>query len=350
MALSVRREHFHLSVSLNLPTHGVTAIWGPSGSGKSTLLRAIAGLEREATGTLQVGDEQWQGPEVMLPAHQRSLGCVFQQPSLFPHLNIEKNLVYGERRVPRKQNSLLPQAIQLLDIAGLLKRMPHQLSIGEQQRVAIARAIAMQPSLLLLDEPCAALDQDRKQDILPYLHSLHRKLHMPMLYVSHSRDEVAQLADYLVVLDNGQATASGPVVDLFTDLALPLAHATDAQALVEAVVTECDEPYGLVTLSSSGTHFVVSGEPLPTGSRVRLRVRASDVSIALTHQDKSSILNVFQMQVDTLAPTSRSRMMVRLQQDALVLLASITRKSCDDMQLSPGTTVLAQIKSVALLT
>ena len=227
MSIQVRfdlqQSNFRLNIDLAIAGKGVTAIFGPSGCGKTTLLRAIAGLERIDNGYLSVGDQIWQDANQFLAPHKRSVGYVFQEPSLFDHLSVHRNIEYGLKRAQFKDDSgAIDQAIELLDIGHLGARMPNQLSGGEQQRVAIARALAAKPKLLLLDEPLAALDETLKAEILPYLESLHRDLDIPVLYVSHSRQEVARLADQLLLLDSGEVTAYGKVADLFSSVHLPL--------------------------------------------------------------------------------------------------------------------------------
>ena len=197
---------FALDVDLALPGTGVTALFGHSGSGKTTLLRLMAGLETSAHGRLSINGEVWQdGPALILPTHRRNLGYVFQEASLFAHLNVQRNLVYGMRRVPPAQRQVsLDHAVALLGIGHLLQRLPETLSGGERQRVAIARALATSPQILLMDEPLAALDVRRKEEILPYLQRLHDELNIPIVYVTHSPDEVVRLADHLVLLGRGQ--------------------------------------------------------------------------------------------------------------------------------------------------
>lgn len=349
--LTLARGDFSLDVALSLPERGVTAIFGPSGCGKTTLLRAIAGLEADATGTVQIGDRCWQGPGSFLPIHKRPLGYVFQEPSLFAHLSVQGNLEYGlKRRKGRPENIALASAIELLGIGHLLQRKPHQLSGGEQQRVAIARALAVSPDILLMDEPLAALDQQRKQEILPYLESLHQALDIPLLYVSHSRDEVARLADHMVLLAEGNVVATGSVSELFSRLDLSLAHEPGTEALINATVAGHDSHYGLNYLDFAGGHFTVAGKALPLGQPVRLQVQARDVSLTLSHQGQTSILNIFPATVEALAEAEPAHVTVRLLLGNVPLLSRITRKSAEELGLAPGTKVFAQIKSVALMT
>jgi molybdate transport system ATP-binding protein len=197
-SFSVLREGFRLEVDLKLPGQGVTALFGHSGSGKTTVLRCISGLERVPDGFLSVNGETWQddSKNIFLPTHRRALGYVFQEASLFAHLSVRKNLEFGLKRVPQTSRKVaFDQALQLLGIASLLERKPASLSGGERQRVGIARALLTSPRLLLLDEPLAALDKQRKDEIIPYLERLQNELSIPLIYVSHSMSEVAQLND-----------------------------------------------------------------------------------------------------------------------------------------------------------
>jgi len=342
---------FSLDVDFSIPNRGVTAIFGPSGCGKTTLLRAIAGLEHTASGYLQVGDEVWQDNKRFLPPHRRPLGYVFQEPSLFAHLSVQRNLEYGLLRLEgRTQKVSLDRAVELLGIGHLLGRRPHQLSGGEQQRVAIARALAVSPAMLLLDEPLAALDEARKQEILPYLESLHRELDIPVLYVSHSRQEVARLADHMVLLTAGSIQASGPVAELFSRLDLPLAHKEDSETVIEAVVDERDDTYGISYLDFTGGRFAVASEKLPVGDHVRVQVMARDVSLTLEPPRRTSILNIFPAVVEQLAEEESAQVTVQLKVGSVSLLSRITRKSAVALELTTGTAIFAQVKSVAVLT
>jgi molybdate transport system ATP-binding protein len=346
----IDRGEFLLDVDVTLPERGVTAVFGPSGCGKTTLLRAIAGLEKAPGGYLKVGDAVWQGPGTFLAPHQRPVGYVFQEPSLFAHLDVRSNLEFGLRRLGAARRKVsLEHAIELLGIGHLLARRPDQLSGGEQQRVAMARALAVSPSLLLLDEPLAALDEQRKAEVLPYLESLHRELDIPVLYVSHARQEVARLADHLMLMADGRIQASGGVRDLFSRLDLDLAHASDAETIIDAVVAERDDVYGLTWMDFPGGRFAVAGRQLPMGRAVRLHVLARDVSLTLERPSRTSILNIFPATVEELGNEAGAQMTVRLKLGSVPLLSRITRKSAVELDLRPGSAVFVQVKSVALL-
>ncbi|MBU0751558.1 MAG: molybdenum ABC transporter ATP-binding protein [Gammaproteobacteria bacterium] len=347
------RQHypgFGLEVDVHLPARGVTALFGPSGSGKTTLLRLIAGLEKSPDGLLTIGDDVWQDAQHFVPTHRRPLGYVFQDARLFPHLDVRRNLEYGLRRIdPAARRVALDEVVDLLGIAPLMQRMPERLSGGESQRVAIARALAVSPRLLLMDEPLAALDQARKQEVLPYLERLHDALKIPVLYVSHAIDEVARLADHMLLLDGGRVLAQGAPADLMTRLDLPLALGDDTGALIEATVARHDEAYQLTEVEFPGAHLLLPGRPAAIGHRVRVRVLARDVSITLTAAAQTSILNILPATVTGVAAVSASQNVVALDLGGTAILARVTRKSVDALGLRSGLGVFAQIKGIAIL-
>jgi molybdate transport system ATP-binding protein len=343
---------FSLDVSVSMPGRGVTAIFGPSGSGKTTLLRNIAGLERAPGGYLAVNGDVWQDESaaVFRPVHRRSLGYVFQAANLFAHLSVQGNLDYGMHRIPLSERKVsLAQAIELLGIDKLLHRQPGTLSGGERQRVAIARALATSPQLLLMDEPLAALDVQRKAEVLPYLERLHTELDIPVLYVSHAPDEVARLADHLVLLDRGRVLASGPTRELMTRLDLPLAHGDAAASIIDAVVRRTEPEYHLSHAEFAGGQVSVLNPNLQVGQRVRIRVQARDVSLTLARQQRTSVLNIFAATVVSIAADSPGQAMVALDVGGCTLLARITQKSLEALNLQPGSPVFAQVKGVAVL-
>ncbi|SPE34535.1 Molybdenum import ATP-binding protein ModC 1 [Burkholderiales bacterium] len=344
---------FLLQASIDIPASGVTALFGPSGSGKTTLLRCLAGLEHAAGGFLQVDTQTWQddSKKIFLPVHQRSLGFVFQEPSLFEHCSVRRNLEFGYRRTPVAQRKMPWQrTVDLLDVGPLLHRMPESLSGGERQRVAIARAVLAGPKLMLMDEPLAALDTVRKQEILPFLERLHRELSIPVLYVSHHIDEVARLADHLVLLRAGRVIASGPLMQMLARLDLPTAHDEDAGVVIETRVATRDQRYHLNELDFSGGQIHVARDSLTPGQPVRLRIQARDVSLALADHHDSSILNRFPATVVEIAAASNpANVMVLLDAGGTALLARITHRSLDQLHIGVGSRVWAQVKAVALM-
>ncbi len=350
--LKLNYPGFALELDLDLAGRGVTALFGPSGSGKTSCLRAIAGLERRAKGLVAVNGEVWQDDArgLFMPVHQRALGYVFQEASLFAHLNVAQNLNYGLHRVPPALRRVsLEQSVALLGIGHLLQRRSDALSGGERQRVALARALASSPSILLLDEPLAALDAARKAEVLHYLEKLHSELDIPVLYVSHAIDEVARLADHLVLLDSGKVTASGRTEDMLTRLDLSLAHGDTAGAVLTLTVSQHDGRDHLSTAIFSGGQLSLPIQNKDIGQRLRIRVQARDVSLTLQKQSGTSILNILNATVSAIAPDSPGQVMVSLDVGGSALLARITERSARTLALAPGLTLYAQIKGVAIL-
>ena len=370
MSIEARFKHdypgFVLDVDLALPSRGVTALFGPSGSGKTTLLRCIAGLERAPQGRLAIDGEIWQDAGRFVPTHQRPLGYVFQEASLFPHLSVRGNLDYALKRAARSLRrsasadfSGLGRIVDLLGIGALLDRKPDRLSGGERQRVAIARALLTAPRLLLMDEPLAALDLARKNEILPYLERLHDELEIPVLYVSHAPDEVARLADHIVVMEGGRAVAQGPLTDTLARLDLPalsLRLGEDAGVVLDGTVVERDENWQLARIAFDGedSHSVwVRDGGHALGHRVRVRILARDVSIARETVLATSILNTLPAQVVELAADAHpAQTLVRLRvgdAPGVAVVARVTRRSACALDLRPGENVWVQVKSVALI-
>ncbi|ROO02636.1 molybdenum ABC transporter ATP-binding protein [Pseudomonas fluorescens] len=346
---------FSLDVDLNLPGRGVTALYGHSGSGKTTCLRCIAGLERAEHGFIQINDEVWQDSDngIFVPPHKRALGYVFQEASLFPHLSVLANLQFGLKRIAKSQRRVdMVQATELLGIGHLLERHPQHLSGGERQRVGIARALLTSPKLLLMDEPLAALDSQRKSEILPYLQRLHDELDIPLLYVSHAQDEVARLADHLVLLSEGKALASGPIGETLARLDLPMAMGDDAGVIIEGQVSAYDAQYQLLSLQLPATEMSirVTHAPMQVGQSLRCKVHARDISLTLQDSEFSSILNRLPVTVvSEQSADNAAHVLIRLDAGGTPLLARITRYSRDQLAVHPGQQLWAQIKAVAVL-
>lgn len=342
---------FTLDTDLTLPGRGVTALFGHSGSGKTTLLRCIAGLESRCCGFLRVGSEVWQDGETKVPTCKRPIGYVFQETSLFPHLTVRRNLEYGLRRIaPNQRKISLDHAVDLLGIDSLLDRMPDRLSGGEKQRIAIARALALSPRLLLMDEPLASLDLKRKQEILPYLERLHREFDIPVLYISHSRDEVARLADHVVVLEQGRVVAEGGVQEVFSRIDLPMHDGEDAGVVLQGMVIAQDEQWHLARLSCAGAELLVRDAGDAVGDQLRVRILARDVSLTRTCHDDSSILNRLPVEIsEVVQDQDKAMSLVRAKAGDNYILARLTRRSVDHLKLKPGQQLWAQIKSVAIV-
>lgn len=352
-------QNFELDLQLELPGQGISAIFGASGSGKTTLLRCLAGLQEIDEGFVHVKGETWHDNDTgcSLATHHRGVGYVFQEASLFDHLSAGDNLRYAIKRAPDHESSVatLEQIASLMGIDALLDRMPGQLSGGERQRVAIARALLTNPRLLLMDEPLAALDHQRRQEILPYLERLHREIALPIVYVTHSLEEVTRLADYLVLLDQGRVVAQGEVTELLSRADLNLGGGVDSGSILSGQIIARDEQWHLAKVVFDGGELWVrdrqqEGLASLQPAAVRIRVLARDVSLSLEPAQRSSILNRLPATVAALVEGSDPALTtVQLQIGASLLLARISRRSVAELGLQPGSQVWAQIKSVAIL-
>ena len=347
--IKVQLESFMLDANFSIPDRGITVVFGPSGSGKTTLLRAIAGLEKSDKGFLKIGDSVWQKGEDFLATHKRQIGYVFQDAALFDHLDVKGNLNFVIKRAIGLKEDFIESIHNLLEIKTLLNRKTTQLSGGERQRVAIARALLTNPKFLLLDEPLSALDLKRKNEILPYLDSIHNDLEIPILYVTHSQDEMSRLADHLLLIEHGNIVGSGPVNDMLTRFDMPLSHGGDAVSIIEAEVLKRDSEFNLMHLEFLGGQFIVPDNGFPVQTKVRIRVVARDVSLTKSKQVDTSILNIFPAMVQEIVNEGEAQVMVRLQIKETILLACITRKSSYKLRLEKGSEVFVQVKSVAIL-
>ncbi|MCA9471970.1 MAG: molybdenum ABC transporter ATP-binding protein [Nitrospirales bacterium] len=349
----VQYPDFQFVIDVTLPLRGVTVVFGPSGCGKTTFLRCLAGLERSPNGVLRVGRATWQDEAegVFLPISKRPLGYVFQEPRLFPHLSVRSNLAYGLKRTEKeKQNISFEKIIALLDLQALLDRRPHGLSGGEQQRVAIGRALLTSPELLLMDEPLSSLDVRRKREILPFIHRLDAELHIPIIYVTHSLQEVLQLATTLVMLKDGRVAGIGPLREVFSQLdSRSFLEESHIGAVIDAKVDSHDTEFGLTKLTFGGRHLYVPRQDQPIGQGVRVQILSRDVSIVTSPPAfQSSVLNILEATVLDVGTLDPQHPFVDIKLDiGWPLLATITRKSLTILNLKPGQRVYAQIKAVA---
>jgi molybdate transport system ATP-binding protein len=346
------RDSFDVQVDITIPGRGVTAIFGPSGCGKTSLLRALAGLEDAAIDSqrtrIHVKGETWYSTGKQVPTHQRKVGYVFQEASLFDHLSVQKNLEFGRKR---NQPAQVPmdEIIALLDLAPLLNRSTVNLSGGERQRVAIARALLASPTLLLMDEPLAALDQKRKQEILPYLERLQGYLSIPMIYVSHALDEIVQLANHLLLMENGRIVAQGAVTDLLSDNPL-LAQRDDAFTLLSGHVMESNTEHQLTRVRVGESEFFLPRVNRMEGQAVQLRLYARDISLCLDYPQRTSILNILPARILALDNlVDKGQTLVHLAIAGQPVLARISYLSCTQLGLVIGQQVYAQIKALAIM-
>lgn len=343
---------FMLDADFTAPARGVTALFGPSGCGKTSVLRCLAGLTRIAEGNCAIGGEVWQDGAQFVAPHRRAIGYVFQEASLFPHMSVARNLLYGAPKEPASRAIGYDEVIDLFGLSRLLDRSPRNLSGGERQRVALGRALLSQPRLLLMDEPLSALDASAKDEILPYLERLHAQLALPVVYVTHDMREVERLADHLVLMEKGRVVAAGALADLQSDPALPFARLREAAVTLDAIVRGHDARYGLLELEVDGGRFLTPAPPAALGEHRRLRVTAGDVSLATAPPGPSSIVNILRAKILRASVTGEAEMIVvlGLGEDGAGarLLARVTRRSWETLGLAESMPVYAQVKSVAL--
>ncbi len=329
----------------------LTALFGASGSGKTSVVRAIAGLFRPDQGAISVTDQTLSDTtsRIFTPPYRRRIGYVFQDARLFPHLTCRQNLNYGRWFTPTVERYAdFGQVVELLGIEHLLDRRPAGLSGGEQQRVAIGRALAASPRLLLMDEPLASLDEDRKAEIMPYIERLRDVAKIPIVYVSHSIAEVARLADQVVVMADGRVSMSGPTTEVMlrSDL-MPSSEKAEAGALLDMRVDEHDDAYGMTKLCSAAGGIRIGRIIRAVGERVRLRIRARDVMLSLRKPTQISSLNVLEGRVSALLPVGDNQVDVAINCNGETILARITRLSAERLALEAGVSVFAIIKSVS---
>ncbi len=331
----LQRQNFTLDVDINVPMQGITGIFGPSGAGKTTLLRCIAGLERSAD-------------DSSLSIQERNIGYVFQEPRLFDHLSVRANIEYGQKRRAQNGGPDFDHVIELLGLQQLLSRSPSELSGGEAQRVAIARALMCSPRFVLMDEPLAALDQARRDEILPFFDRLHVESQVPIIYVSHNIDEVCRLCDHLVVIDGGRVVADGELHDVLVRMDIPALGGDQSGSVIEGIAHEYDDEDDLTRLVFSGGDLWVPGRAAAAGAPLRLRIRARDVSLCRSMPEQSTILNILPAAVEAIQPGNGPSMLVRLKLGDDRIVARVTRRSIRELSLQPGDELFAQIKSVAV--
>jgi len=345
------RSAHNITAKADFDLPGITALFGPNGCGKTTLLRIIAGLEPAARGTIALNGIQWQNSKKNLPAHKRSVGFVFQDARLFEHLSVADNLRFAEKRANKAGPDInRHEIITAFALNELLNKKPATLSGGERQRVAIARSLVYRPQLLLMDEPLSALDIKRRAAILSYIETIPAKYNIPILYVTHAIDEVARLADNIVLMDKGRIIASGSVEETLARLDLPpLTGRFEAGTILTGTVGSTDPVFALTTIHVGSQSLTIPHLDLPLGQQIRLRVRARDVALATREPVGISIRNTLRATITEIVPESATAFAeIRLSVENQNLRARITRASLHDLALEPGKPVLALIKSIAM--
>jgi molybdate transport system ATP-binding protein len=350
-AAEKQQGDFRFGLEFSGPARGLLALFGRSGAGKTTLISILAGLARPDAGKIILDGRTLfdSAARVDVPPERRRIGYVFQEGRLFPHLDVRRNLLYGHRRAPAADRPVeIDEIVDLLGISHLLGRRPAGLSGGEKQRIAIGRALLSSPKLLLLDEPLAALDGERKAEILPYIERLRDELSLPIVYVSHDPTEILRVADHVLLLEEGRIAASGPVAEIFGRPDLQkLVGAAEAGAVLTAQLESHDEAFGLSYLRFAGGRLAVPRLGAELGSEMRLRIRARDVSLALTRPSGLSIQNIIAARIAAIRPADGPYVDVELDAGA-PLWARVTSRSVHDLSLSVGREVFALVKAVSI--
>ena len=349
--ITKRLGTFTLDVGFTAP-NGVTAVFGRSGAGKTTLINVVAGLSAPDSGHIALNDTPLfdAAQRINLPAHKRRMGYVFQDARLFPHMDVTQNLRFGLRHAPAGSTGpSLDEVADLLGLTDLMKRRPTDLSGGEKQRVALGRALLSRPKMLLMDEPLAALDGQRKDNILPYLERLKSgAAGLPILYVSHALDEIARLADQLVILSKGKIAASGSIFDVLADPTIvPLVGVRQAGAVLQATVMEHGDD-GISTLKTNAGTLELPGVAAPVGTLLRLHVLAQDVILSRTRPTGLSSVNILPVTVKSIRTGDGPGAAISLDAAGDQLLARVTARAVQDLDLSQGVTCFAVIKATSI--
>ena len=343
---------FDLDLDFSLSDNSVTALFGPSGAGKSTVINLIAGLQRPQHGRISINGTlvEHTRSNISLSPQRRNIGYVFQQARLFPHLNVEKNLLFGWQRAEhRASQTEISHLVTLLGIGSLLSRKPAALSGGEKQRVALGRAILSNPDLLLLDEPLTGLDHKRRDEILPYIERIRSEQQIPILYVSHSIDEVTRIADYLHIINRGKIVAKGSVSEVFSRIDLyPITGRFEAGAIIDGRITKHHRSLALSEIGFGRQTLTVPMVDAGVGESIRVRVRARDIIIARHKPEDISANNILQGEILDIRSGDGPYADLQLQCSDTRLIARITRHSAERLQLNVGATVYAVIKSVTI--
>jgi molybdate transport system ATP-binding protein len=347
--LHLTKGEFQLKANIELQNVGVTAIYGPSGSGKTTLLRSIAGLENPQ-GFCKFNNEVWLDQGLQVPTFKRPIAYIFQESNLFDHMTVEKNLLFGSKRRQKIYSKItFDHIVEVLQIQHLLFRTPSELSGGEKQKVAIGRALLSHPQLLLMDEPLSMIDEGSKKQILNHLETIFKEFNIPTLYVTHSKNEVLQLAKSLILIENGNIKAQGKLEFILTDSSLPFLHEKDAVVSIPTTSLNSDIDSGITKLQFSGGVFLAPFQEIKQGTSVGLKISARDVSLCLERPINTSILNIFPAKVTEVNLEGHSQATITLDVGGATVLSKISQKSLQNLNIVKGTKLYAQIKAVALV-
>jgi molybdate transport system ATP-binding protein len=351
VSVQLSRGGFQLNAEFHVPEQGVAGIFGPSGCGKTTLLRSIAGLEEGVSGRVVVSGRDWLSQDINIAVHHRKVAYVFQEPSLFSHLNVESNLLFSRARTKTSAQAIdFEEVISLLGLKDLLHRETEGLSGGEKQRVAIGRALLSNPSLLLLDEPLSGLDHESRTSLMLFLEKAFQHFEIPVLYVTHSSDEISRLATNIVLMKAGKVSAYGKISEVLSQVDSSFAASEDAFSVLECQVGVGEDPYISHLENRGGETLRIPKVTHNEGTPVRLRIQARDVSLCLSKPLQSSILNILPATVGALSRQAENgHRTIKLEIAGDQVLARISEYSCQQLAICPGLKLFAQIKSAALV-
>lgn len=352
LQIKVKKQlgQMQLEADLSLPSQGISAIFGLSGSGKSSLINLVSGLLQPDEGKIQLNQRILWDKEHNLPVHKRRIGYVFQDARLFPHYKVKGNLTYGVKKFDTEK---FQQIVELLGLQPLLSRYPATLSGGEKQRVAIGRALLTEPELLLMDEPLAALDLPRKQELMGYLEQLTQQIQIPILYVTHSLEELIRLAQQVILMQAGKIIAYQPLEQLWQNpIFAPWQPQGEKSAVLSLPIVEHKPIYHMSALALDGLtgtqRLWVKLLPQSLQQSIRVWIKSSDVSIALTPPTQTSIRNILQGKISQIQPAC-DQVAVEIELAQHKIWATISKWSCQQLQLKPGLLVYAQIKAVSVI-
>ncbi len=344
-------NNFTLDVNFNMPEKGITVLFGPSGSGKTSVLNLIAGLDNH-TSQLQAANFQLKNKvlddfnkNIHLKPWLRKVAYVFQDHRLFSHMSTEENILFGYKRT---NSNLKPQdLIDKFRINDLLKHYPGQLSGGQKQRVAMVRALLSDPELLILDEPLAALDYQSRQELLPYIESIHKSLNIPLIYVSHDIKEVLRLADYIVVMDKGRIIDQGDIADLCLTQPL-LTQQEGASFILQGQVSKIIEEDKLVQINC-GEKLLITAENMQLDQQVRVLIHARDVSLCLSPPEDCSILNCIPICIEELQTDKNGKLRVLAKMAGQTIVSMISHRSAKQLKVEKNRKMYAQFKATAMI-
>ncbi len=352
-AFKLTKGNFLLDIEFEIPTHGITALTGPSGSGKTTMLRCMAGLEPLVKGNFYINDKCWldASKNIFVSPHKRSVGYIFQNTALFPHMNVRQNLEYAyNRRQVDKHVITFNDIIENADLIALMKRNIQNLSGGEKQRVAIARALLTTPDILLMDEPTSALDKKSKIEIIRFIEKIHNIHNIPIIYVTHSLQEISQFADRVICIESGKTTGIRETNDILSSLDLLFSHENSAHTIIQGEVVEYDTDDHLAKIKFSGGFLFILSKPIKKNSVVKLQIYARDLSISSKKPTASSVLNIVTASIIEICPKQDhpGQYIIKLNANGAILLTHITYKSFKALKLVAGLSVYVQIKSASI--